>query len=147
MVPSHDAAEQTTSDDTRRDLDHNIRVALAGRAAEALLLGDDAISAAGSEGDLRHASVLATNMFGQWGLSLEIGACHGPASNLYLISEAPGDLEKARIADLVREYLRKQYHLCYAILEKNRSLLRCIADELSTRGFLFQDDFERLWAQ
>lgn len=144
MVPAHDAVEQTTRDDTRRDLDHTIRVALAGRAAEVMLLGEQSISAAGAERDLRRVSELATMMFSRWGLSPGIDGHDDPSSNLLVISEDADDVEKARVAGLVRNYLRKQYREAYAILEQNHALLGRIADALAAHGVLFQEDFERL---
>ncbi len=144
MVPAHDAVEQTTRDDTRRDLDHTIRVGLAGRAAEVMLLGEQSISAAGSERDLRHVSELAMTMFSRWGLSPGVNGYDDPSSNLLVMNDDSDDIEKARVASLVRSYLRKQYQETYTILEQNRALLARIADALAAHGVLFQEDFERL---
>ena len=69
VVPAYESHERKSDDLSYKDIVYKIKVALAGRAAEHLLLGIDEIGASGASSDMEKATQLASSMFGLWGLS------------------------------------------------------------------------------
>jgi ATP-dependent Zn protease len=140
VVPPYNAYERISHDSTRRDIDHRIRVCLAGRVAENMMIGRDLVSAAGSARDLECASALAYRMFGEWGLPVS----DENSDNLAVFGENVSEAERARVSRLVRGYLSDQFKVVEGLLRCNSALLRTIAHELAEKGVLFQEDIERL---
>ena len=121
--------ERLRHDNTRRDIDHRIRVCLAGRVAENLLIGRDGVSAAGAARDLECASALAYRMFSEWGLPVS----HEGSDNLAVFGEVVSEAERARVSRLVRDYLSDQFKAVENLLRCNSTLLRSIAHELAEK--------------
>jgi hypothetical protein len=144
VVTPYDARERIRRDNSRRDLDHRIRVHLAGRAAEVLLLGDDEVSAAGSAADLECASDLANRMFGDWGLSPRLSPDASPGDNLAVHVDPVTDATRSRVAAIARAYLERQFTLVITLLRDNAILLERLTHALASKGVLFQADMEAL---
>lgn len=144
VVAHYDSHEIFSRDNTRRDYDHMIRVALAGRAAESIVLGIDAVSAMGSSHDLECATGMAMRMFGTWGLPVRSGDMSMAGSNLAVIGDDETEIGKVRTLTIVRAYLAEQFAEVCALLRSHLELLIRVADELGTRGVMFEDDFHRL---
>jgi len=144
VVAHYDSHEILSRDNTRRDYDHMVRVALAGRAAESIILGVDAVSAIGSSHDLERATAMAMRMFGTWGLPVRSGDLSAAGANLAVIGDDETHAGKARTLTLVRAYLAEQFDVVCALLRSHLELLIRVADELGKRGVLFEDDFHRL---
>ena len=146
VVPPYDSHEQATDDMSYADAEHQIRVLLAGRAAEYLLLGADRISVAGASHDLKRATELAGTMFAKWGLSPDSTSPTAAASNLAVIVGEPSPTERAHVEGLVRSYLQNHFVGVLGLLDNERVLLERVVDALACKGVLFQSDLEALAA-
>jgi ATP-dependent metalloprotease len=144
VVAAYDSHEVRSRDNTRRDYDHMIRVALAGRAAECIVLGSDAVSATGSSQDLEHATNMAMAMLGSWGLPMRSGDMSVAGSNLAVVGEDDKRVGREHTMKIVRTYLSEQFDAVCTLLNGHRELLDRIAAELGARVVLFEDDFHRL---
>jgi cell division protease FtsH len=125
----------------------DIAVAMAGRAAEELVFGADAVTT-GAEADFRAATDLARRMVTVWGMSEAVGfvshaphtAGSGPQGSPQATSERTAwliDREIRRIAGEGMEAARR-------ILERERDSLLRIADALQERETLSGEDIAAL---
>lgn len=126
-----------------------LRVALAGREAERLLVGDDGVTT-GSQSDIRQATAIARRMIEEWGFSSELGP-------QYLGSE-PLDGTGSPISSLLSSKTAAVIDLCVTsllqtaqadaakILVQNRVALEAIAAALLERETLQGDDIARLFS-
>ncbi len=148
MVQPYEIHEHQSDDLSYRDLLHSIRVLLAGRAAEHLLLGPQEVSGRGSTSDLGKASKLAYSMFAQWGLSPVAGTDEAAASNLVI---APDDyvdgVLRSEWKQMVQQFLKDQFLEVLDLLRQHQALLESIAEALTEKTFLLQGDFEVLLDQ
>jgi hypothetical protein len=144
VVAAHDSIERASRDNTRRDLDHFIRLSLAGRAAEVLVLGGDRVSASGAANDLERASNLAWTMFAEYGLPTATGDDADPAANLAVFVEGSAPEERLRVAEVVRLYLARQFETVTGLLKANIILLNRLTEALREQGVMFQEDIERV---
>ncbi len=112
---------------TEPEIERFLLVALAGRAAEEVLLGD---VSSGSADDLAVATRCAAAMEGTWGFSSEFP----------LVSLAQGrDVDLARMPWLlrpVRERLRQAYELACDLMRVERLALERLAEGLFRDGYL-----------
>lgn len=141
VVTPHDAQESSSNDMTYANARYHIRVALAGRVAEHLVLGADQVSLQGATGDLQKASELASQMFGRWGLAPDADTDEAASGNLAVICGSPTPTEYDHVEQLVRTFLQKQFLEVLALLREQRVLLDRITDALTDKGILFQKDF------
>jgi cell division protease FtsH len=114
---------------TYADFRHEIRVRLAGRAAEELVFGPENVSS-GASGDLESAWKRAFRAFGRWGFAPEMASHEQSASNLAVVVGDPSHSELRRLEGLIRTYLRDEYERVYKMLEAHRPLIDAIADRL-----------------
>ena len=120
-------------DPTVSDVVHNIRVSLAGRAAEQLVLGAMNISARGASSDLKSATSLAYSMFAIWGISPFMEDEGKIGVNLSVVIDDPVAPKPGEFDRMVREFLEKQYSLVTNQIKSNRHLLDGVVDALMTR--------------
>jgi len=141
QVPPEDRSSAS-----RRELLDRIAVALAGRATEALVLGD---VTTGAQNDFEQATTLARRMVTQWGMSERLG----PVSFADQDESWLGDFQRARnyseetaeqIDHEVKHLLESQYARVTELLGEHRSDLDTIVDCLLERETLFAEDFEAL---
>ncbi|WP_249314632.1 ATP-dependent metallopeptidase FtsH/Yme1/Tma family protein [Gehongia tenuis] len=97
----------------RVDLEHQMQILLAGRAAEALAFGEDGVTA-GAENDLREASRLAAAYLGQLGMG---------DSLVYREGKEPLEKDMAALLEV-------QYQRAAALLKENGGRLARIARKL-----------------
>jgi cell division protease FtsH len=116
--------EQTTYVQFR----HDIRVDLAGRAAEELVFGPENVSN-GASGDLESAWKCSARAFGRWGFAPGMTDRAASASNLAVFVGDPSSTESAHVEALVRRFLTEEYGVVMTLLESNRHFL----DELAKR--------------
>jgi cell division protease FtsH len=112
----------------RAYLDASIDVRLGGRVAEEVVLGD---VTTGAEDDIRHATALARNMVGRWGMSDAVGpvAVLGPDDAGWpLDTSAP---ETRRLVDEeVRATIERAHDRVRALLRDHRDALERLAAAL-----------------
>ena len=123
---------------------HRIKVCLAGRAAEHLLLGYDQVSARGASSDLEQASSLARLMCAEWGYSLTSSESGQAGSNLLAIHEESPELQKNKIEEDARQLLGRLYMQVLEVLKTHRAALERIVYTLVEKKSLFASDFEIL---
>ena len=123
---------------SRRELEALVKVALGGRAAEAVVFGDETT---GAEGDIAQVTALVRQMVGRWGMSSAIG----------MVAVLPrdganpwGELTSPRTLELVDEEVRRTIEAGYddvmALLTAERSRLDALAEALLERETLDQID-------
>ena len=130
--------DETGSPTTRDGVLRQIQVALAGRAAEELVLGPGAVGA-GCQADLRTATALAVRAVGQWGLDPSFG----PVSlegfrRASPGGEVPAELEKG-LAEKVRQWLGDAQRAVGALLEARRADVDALAAALLAEETLYGD--------
>ena len=120
---------------SRSDLIDRIRGLLGGRAAEELVFGE---VTTGAENDLEHATALARQMIGLYGMSESIGLAHvGQKQNPFLPALQDGAIQRdcseqtAREIDQeVKKLLSEAYEAAKGILSSHRDELDAGAEEL-----------------
>lgn len=129
--------ENSTYEDSR----HKIRVLLAGRAAESLILGRTKVGATGSSSDLINASSMALELMGSCGFSHEIDFVDCPSRNLLVVDEEPSQVEQARIEKMARKYLAYQFKKVEGILGVGAGPLMMLSDKLVKKQVILQREF------
>ncbi|HKI20571.1 MAG TPA: AAA family ATPase, partial [Isosphaeraceae bacterium] len=131
---------------SRSDLIDRIRGLLGGRAAEELVFGE---VSTGAENDLEHATALARQMVGLFGMSEVIGLAHvGQKPNPFLPVQQDGPIQRdcseqtAREIDQeVKKLLSDAYETAKAILSAHRDQLERVVQELLKRETLDEQTF------
>lgn len=126
---------------------HMVRMLLAGRAAEHLVLGVEEVSATSAKADLRHASSIAKELVGRLGISGNFEDESNAGSNLLIRSNDTSANEKYRIETEARLFLARQYEVVMDLLRNNRTKLLMIADQLLEKRMLTQGDLEKIMAE
>jgi len=134
---------------SRSDLIDRIRGLLGGRAAEELVFGE---VTTGAENDLEHATSLARQMIGLYGMSESIGLAHlGPKQNPFAPVAQDGATQRdcseqtAREIDQeVKRLLSDAYEAAKGILCAHRDELERVAQELLKRESLDEQSFKAL---
>ncbi len=144
LIAAPDSAEHQEEDPSFSDLIHRIKICLAGRAAEYLLLGHDQVSARGASSDLEHASNLARVMCAKWGYSLQQTNSGLARSNLLVIDDDSPELQKNKIEEDARQLLSHLYMQVIEMLKTHQATLERVAYALVEKRSLFARDFELL---
>ena len=145
VVRRYEDYERISNDLSYCDVLHKIRVALAGRAAEYLLLGASEISANGASGDLEKASILSTHLFGRQGHSPDLSSDFSIGSNLALCVGRPSSSEYQHVENLTRAFLNTQFQLVLEMLRTNQKYLESIANTLNKKIILLRNDFMTIY--
>jgi cell division protease FtsH len=98
---------------TEHELQNQLEMLLAGRAAEALLLGN---TSTGAADDLKHASRLAYRMAGEFGFSSELGAFN----YLSLVPDGPSKPLEAAVVSEARNLVADAADRCAVRLRDHR---------------------------
>jgi len=120
----------------KRDLENQVAVLLAGRAAELVLGGDDALTS-GASGDLSRAAEIVSSMV------MDLGMGGEPALSLRTLSSVCGGQHNT--GDLCRKKLDELYRYAYSILEDDIELLVELADKLLEKEILEENDIEKIF--
>jgi cell division protease FtsH len=127
---------------SRTELEARVKVALAGRAAEELVFGDQTT---GAEGDIAQVTALERQMVGRWGMSEKIG--------MVAILPSDGanpwsDLTSPRTLELLDQEVRSKVEAAYddvaALLVAERPRLDALAEALLDLETLDQIDAYRI---
>ena len=105
----------------KSDIENQIAVLLAGRAAELLVGGDEALTS-GASGDLQRAAELASSMI------MDLGMGDDPAVSLRALSSSCGGISGSYNA--CREKLDEMYNIARAVLEEDIGLLMSVTEAL-----------------
>ncbi len=128
---------------THADFVRNVRIALAGRAAEEVAYGREGITS-GARGDLENCVRIARKAFARWGFSPEINL--SSSDNLAVVVGDPSESEMQYVEELMRRFLDMEYRKVIEILKNHRPLLDEIAANLVERGVLDQGEIEGIYA-
>ena len=125
---------------TYADFRHQVRVYLAGRAAEEVVFGAENVSG-GSREDLVHARVLSFEGFALLGFAPNMDCADASARNLAVVvaGDDPSEAEEAHVHALTRRFLADQYREVLALLVTHRRFLDEIAESLLQRKVMDQD--------
>jgi hypothetical protein len=147
VITPPDAYEMTGEDLSYRDIIHKIKVCLAGRAAEYLVLGAEDVSARGALGDLEEATHWARLLLEELGHSADTATIEEASSNLLVQNSKPAAVERQRTDSQARLFLQKLFMETVDILQKNSTLLERVISELEKNTILFEDDLKVLFVQ
>ena len=131
---------------TYQQFRHKVRVTLAGRVAEHLVLGAENVGCFGARNDLEKATNMTSSMFALYGISPNMEDSDAAAQNLIVLSEGSEatPLDNQRIDQMVNTYLEKQYHWVYEELENHRQLFESIVERLLKNSILVKDDLMQI---
>jgi cell division protease FtsH len=123
---------------TRTEIESGVAIALGGLVAEELFFGE---SGTGPASDLQHATTLAAQMVGSFGMVGSLvsydAIAEGPIGSKNLVGKVLGDSEgRAR----VEEILTEQRARVMALLEENRDVVVALRDALIARDELVGDE-------
>ena len=145
---SYTPSEDSMYSLSKRQMVAQIDVALAGRAAEAFIFGEDEITSGASD-DLRKASSLARSMIAEWGFSPTIGPrCVGDNNPNNARRSGGGAMPSAALAEEVdREVgalLKAESARVHALLVQHAPALRRIATALMEHETLTGEELQAL---
>ena len=113
---------------SRSELIDRIRGLLGGRAAEEIVFGE---VTTGAENDLEHATALARQMIGLYGMSESIGLAHiGQKQNPFLPANEDGMIQRDCSEQTAREIDKEVKKLLSEACETAKSILSSHRDEL-----------------
>jgi len=123
------------------EIQAKINVALGGRAAEEVVLGE---TSTGAESDIQQLTEIARQMVGRWGMSSAIGPVaviprDGSGPLLPGVAEVSPDTQRL-IDDEVRRIIEESHQQVVDLLRKNRSKLDALAAALLEHETLDEKD-------
>jgi ATP-dependent Zn protease len=121
---------------TFRYIKHSIRVLIAGRIAESIVLGAEEVSFWGARSDLLNASRIAKDIIGKAGFGTDYGDEHPHDVNLLVSDDEFGVPEDIYASRNARTFLKNQYLEIENLLKQNRGLLEHLAHTLTTKKVL-----------
>lgn len=119
---------------------HSVRVALGGRAAEEVILGNEQIGTSGLRSDLEEVSSITRGFFAVHGICVNMEQELHTGSNLAAIVSSESASEAAHIEAMMRTYIEQQYRIAIETVKSNRALLDQITEKLLSKEELYQDD-------
>ncbi|MGH2539632.1 MAG: AAA family ATPase [Actinomycetota bacterium] len=136
LLAHGDSEERFTR--TRSEIEAGIAIALGGLVAEEMCIGD---TGTGPAADLAHATTLAANMVGSFGMAGSLisfdAISDGPIGGPNLVGKVLADKEaRQRVEDILedqRQHVRE-------VLEENRDVHAALRDALIARDELVRDD-------
>jgi hypothetical protein len=141
VVSPVDTGERSSRDRTYADLVHEIRVKLAGRAAEHLILGADAVSSTGAQSDLVAATRLGRVMLGVWGLPFHAGSDESASANLMVAPPSAPLPDDMRLRRQVPRLLQREFLAVLKLLCTHRLLVEAVTEALMRQSVLVREDF------
>lgn len=125
---------------TFRYIKHSIRVLIAGRIAESIVLGAEEVSFWGARSDLLNASRIAKDLIGKAGFGTDYGDENPHDVNLLVADDEFGVPEDIYAARNARTFLRNQYVETEKLLNANRGLLDHLTETLTDKRVLNQTE-------
>ena len=137
LLAHSDEEERLTR--TRSEIETGIAIALGGLAAEELCLGE---SGTGPGADLAHATALAAQMVGSFGMAGSLisyeAVADGPAVDVEPGRQGPRRTPRRK--QKVEDILAAQRERVAAVLAENRDVHAALVDALLERDELVRDD-------
>ncbi len=131
--------ETDNDDQTRSEIIDEIKVALAGIAAEDVILGEHTN---GGISDIRKATSIAIDMVKAWGMS-ELGVRHFQDKRTFSV-DLISDAYMEKIDTAVSRIVNSAFETCKTFMRENQDLLETIADVLLEQNVLFREDLETI---
>ena len=125
---------------------HKVRICLAGRAAEQLILGAEEVSCHGANDDLQNATKLCGEMFAVCGMSPHMEDEESAGNNLMVLTAEASLSDHIRVDKYVSAYLEKQYKIVLDQLRSHHTLLDHIINELTSKKLLNQEELIEICA-
>ena len=145
VVASYESQLRADDDPTYAAMLHTIRVNVAGRAAEHVLLGPEHVSARGASEDLKAATATAYAMLGRYGLPLSLVTDNDVGANLAVVIDELATVQQERTATMIRTLLSEQYALVVTLLQQHQSLLEVLVEQLMLHHVLVREDLEAIF--
>ncbi|CUG87089.1 mitochondrial ATP-dependent zinc metallopeptidase, putative [Bodo saltans] len=137
--------QQPTSDkysQTKKQCISRIKVCLAGRVAEELLLGQEDVTT-GAASDFQQATQMARNMIRRFGFSGELGTVDYESADTHE-GAYMSDSTKLRIENEIQSIVREAYETTRQMLNANRPKLDSLAQQLLRHETLSGDEIKRI---
>ncbi len=126
---------------TFRQARHEIRISLAGRAAEEIVLGVLEIDCYSSLDDLKRANIIAKELFNFCGISPQAENAERSGNNLLVSLEESETHERHRRTDkLVASYLEQEFLRVKSKLVERLDMLNAITEALTKKTYLAKSD-------
>lgn len=123
---------------TKQDMMNSIKIALAGRAAEELIFGEENITT-GASNDIEKATKIIVSMIKQFGMSKKLGML-----NYEALHGHRGSGVDAETLTECRKTMEKLYKDIKDILSQNMDMLKILAEELLIRETLNEEEIDEL---
>lgn len=121
---------------TKKQIEANIKVLLAGRIAEELIYGEEDITT-GASNDIQKASSLILNYMNKYGMDSDMGL---------FSMEVLDDSHDMDLINKCRTQMNSFYKETKSLMKENLDLLKKIAEELLEKESLDQEDMNRICA-
>lgn len=122
----------------KKDMENNIKIALAGRAAEEIVFGNDNITT-GAANDIERATQVILNMAKSFGMNNDIGLLNYDVLRQNGIAGAHED-----IINQCKGNLRCMYEDVKKLLKQNRVVLDAIAHALLQRETIYEHELDAI---
>ena len=146
VVESYAYFSTLDSQRTYRNLLHDTRIALAGRAGEQILVGSENVSY-GASADLEGATRNAMDAFACYGFAPGMDDPLNAGSNLAVVYGEPSPSECEHVESLVRRFMADEYRNVLDLLTSHRPLLDAIAKRLMWDPVVDQSELAALCAE
>ena len=146
VIESYGYLHSLESQSTYRNFLHQVRIALAGRAAEQVFAGSANVSV-GAINDLEEATRYATQAFSKYGFAPGMDDSANAGSNLAIVFGTPTPSEHAHVESLTRSFLAGEYRNVVDLISGHRDMLDSIATHLLTDPILDQADLISICAE
>lgn len=144
MVDDYVKSYYASGSMTFSEVRSSIRIALGGRVAEELILGEVGVGAYGANEDLRDATLKAMSLVAKSGFSANYGEDNYQGENLLVNSKEFGTSNLDYFQTQAREFIRLQYLATRNILEKNIEFLKDVQKKLMQDKLILQEDLIEL---
>ncbi|MBU1089026.1 ATP-dependent zinc metalloprotease FtsH, partial [Patescibacteria group bacterium] len=136
--------------ETKSRLLKQMAMAMGGRAAEELVFKDITTGAAS---DISHATRMARDMVIKWGMS-QLGPINfGPQvdvtewGSMYMNGGKVSEGMMEKVDEEIKKFVNEAYKRAFEILKKNRKKMDKVAEVLTEKESLDQDEFEELMSR
>ena len=123
---------------TKKDMINNIKIALAGRASEEIIYGEDNITT-GAGNDIEKATEILMAMVKQFGMNQRLGLL-----NYRVVQGNSGWSMDSEILAECRSIIEHHYRESKRLLKENLDLLNNLTEELLVRETLNEEDIDRI---
>lgn len=122
---------------------HQVRISLAGRAAEELAFGPENVSSGASQ-DLENAWRRSHQAIARWGFAPQMNTHERSASNLAVVVGDATSSEAAHVEGLIRQFLTDEYQVVMKQLSDHRAFVDAIAARLMWDPIVDQNELSEI---